>query len=150
MWYAITFLKMWYGKTQITSYELKVQKHKLKFKSSSSNPRVKVSNLRVTSSNLLVRSWNPWVASSKPRVTSWNTRVKSSNPSVTSSNPPIIKSMKTQVNSPQSTSYPKIISQNYLAIREVTRTCSFWLQSLILRFHYSIFTASAGSWVSKH
>ena len=53
--------------------QVEIQKHELKFKSASSNPRVTSSNPRVTSSN--------------PRVTSSNPRVTSSNPRVTSSNP---------------------------------------------------------------
>ena len=80
---------MWYGKTRVTSYELKALKHNLKFKSASSNPRVMSSNPRVTSSN-------PWVRSSNLRVTS--------------SGPRIIKSMKTQVNSLKISSFPKIIN----------------------------------------
>ena len=63
----------WYGKTQVTSHELRVQIHELRvqihefkfmtyeFKSTSSNSRVTSSTLRVTSSN-------PQVASSNPRV----------------------------------------------------------------------------------
>ena len=80
---------MWYGKTRVTSYELKALKHNLKFKSASSNPRVMSSNPRVTSSN-------PWVRSSNLRVTS--------------SNPRIIKSMKTQANILKVSSFPKIIN----------------------------------------
>ena len=80
---------MWYGKTRVTSCELKALKHQLKFKSTSPNRRV-------TSSN-------PWVTSSNPWVTSSNLRV-------TSSNPRIIKSMKTQVNSLKISSFPKIIN----------------------------------------
>ena len=80
---------MWYGKTRVTSCELKALKHQLKFKSTSPNRRV-------TSSN-------PWVTSSNPWVTSSNLRV-------TSSNPRIIKSMKTQVNSLKMSSFPKIIN----------------------------------------
>ena len=63
----------WYGKTQVTSHELRVQIHELRvqihefkfmtyeFKSTSSNSRVTSSTLRVTSSN-------PQVTSSNPRV----------------------------------------------------------------------------------
>ena len=86
--YTLEFLKMWYGKTRVTSYELKALKHDLKFKSASSN-------LRATSSNPRVTSSHPWVASSNLRVTS--------------SNPRIIKLMKTQVNSLKISSFPKII-----------------------------------------
>ena len=68
---------------------LKALKHMLKFKSGSSNPGV-------TSSN--------------PRVTSSNPQVTSSNLQVTSLNPRIIKSMKTQVSSLKSSSFPKIIN----------------------------------------
>ena len=87
---------MWYGKTRVTSYELKALKHELKSKSASSNPRV-------TSSNPWVTSSNPWLTSSNPWVTSSNLRV-------TSSNPRIIKSMKTRVNSLKISSFPKIIN----------------------------------------
>ena len=80
---------MLYGKTWVRSYELKALKHELKFKSTSSNPRVTSLHPRVTSSN-------PWVRSSNLRVTS--------------SNPRIIKSMKTQVNSLKISSFPKIIN----------------------------------------
>ena len=55
--YTLEFLKMWYGKTRVTSYELKALKHELNFKSASSNPRVTNSDPRVTRSN-------PWVTSS--------------------------------------------------------------------------------------
>ena len=85
---------MWYGKTRVTSYELKALKHNLKFKSASSNPRVMSSNPRVTSSN-------PWVRSSNLRVTS--------------SNPRIIKSMKTQANILKVSSFPKIINPMFWA-----------------------------------
>ena len=87
--YTLEFLKMLYGKTWVRSYELKALKHELKFKSTSSNPRVTSLHPRVTSSN-------PWVRSSNLRVTS--------------SNPRIIKSMKTQVNSLKISSFPKIIN----------------------------------------
>ena len=81
--------QMWYGKTWVTSCELKALKHQSKFKSTSPNPRV-------TSSN-------PWVTSSNPWVTSSNLRV-------TSSNPRIIKSMKTQANGLKISWFPKIIN----------------------------------------
>ena len=67
----------------------------MKFKSVSSNPRLTSSNPRVTSSN-------PWAKSSNSRVTSLITRF-------TSSNPRIIKSIKIQVNSLKSSSFPKIL-----------------------------------------
>ena len=47
---------------------MKSEKHKLKFKCASSNPRVTTSNLRVTSSNPRVTSPNPQVTSSNPRI----------------------------------------------------------------------------------
>ena len=87
--YTLEFLKMWYGKTRVTSYELKALKHELKLKNASSNPRVTSSNPRVTRSN-------PWVTSS--------------NLPVTGSNPRIIKSMRTQVNRLKISSFPKIIN----------------------------------------
>ena len=80
---------MWYGKTRVTSYELKALKHELKFKGASPNPRF-------TSSNPWVASLNLWVTSSNLRVTS--------------SNPRIIKSMKNQVNRLKISSFPKIIN----------------------------------------
>ena len=73
---------MWYGKTRVTSYELKALKHELKFESASSNPRVTNSSPWVTSSNL----------------------------PGTSSDQRIIKWMKTQVNSLKISSFPKIIN----------------------------------------
>ena len=82
---------MWYGKTRVTSCELKALKHQLKFKSTSPNRRV-------TSSNPWVTSSNPWVTSSSYK---WR---------VTSSNPRIIKSMKTQVNSLKISLFPKILN----------------------------------------
>ena len=54
------------------------------------------------------------VTSSNPRVTCSNPQVASSNPWVTSSNPRIIKSIKTQVISLKSSSFPKIISPKLL------------------------------------
>ena len=67
--------KMWYGKTWVRSYELRVERSKAtteiqkcefkstsyEFKSTSLNSRVLCSTLRVTTSNL-------WVTNSKPRV----------------------------------------------------------------------------------
>ena len=94
--YTLEFLKMWYGKTRVTSYELKALKHDLKLKSASSNPRVTSSNSRVTRSNPWVTSSNPWVTSSNLRVTGWNPR--------------IIKSMRTQVNRLKISSFPKMIN----------------------------------------
>ena len=76
---------------EVTSCQLKAEKHKLKFKSVSSNPRVTSSNLQATGSN-------PRVMSSNLRVTSSNPRVTSSNTWVTSSNPRVQELMKTQVN----------------------------------------------------
>ena len=64
----------------------------MKFKSASSNPRVKSLNPRVTSSN-------PWVTGSNPRVAS--------------SNPPTIKSMNMQVNSFKSSLLHIIISPKF-------------------------------------
>ena len=84
----INFLKSWYSKTRVTSYELRVEslkaqaeslKDKLKFKSASSNPQVTTSDPRVTSSNPRVTSLDPRVASSNPLITSSNPRVTSSN-----------------------------------------------------------------------
>ena len=97
---------------------MKVQKHKLKFTNASSSPQVKSWNPRVTSSNPRVPNSNPRVTSSiyelqlqiYELVSSSNPRITSSNPRVTSSNPRIIKSMKTQVNSLNCSSFPTIIS----------------------------------------
>ena len=75
---------------------MKAQKHQLKFKSASSNPRA--------------TSWNPLVTSPNPQFTSSNPQITNSKPRFTSSNSRIIKSMKIQVNSFKISSFPKIIS----------------------------------------
>ena len=62
----------------------------------SSDSRVTSLNPRVTILNLRVASSNPQLTSSNPRFTSLNLR--------------IIKSMKIQVNSLESSSFPKIIN----------------------------------------
>ena len=82
----------------------------LEFECPRSNPRVRSPKPRVTSSNPRVRSPNPRDTSSNPLVRSSNLRVTSSNLQVTSSNLRIIKSIKTQVSSLKSLSFPKIIS----------------------------------------
>ena len=67
--YTLEFLKMWYGKTRVMSYELKALK-------------------RVTSSDPWVTSSNPWVTSSNLRVTSSNPRIiKSMKTQINSLNP---------------------------------------------------------------
>ena len=84
------FIISWYGKTRVTSCELKISKsrveiQKQEFKSkrsnsrvtssksqvTSSNPRVMTLIPRITSSNLQVTSTTPWVLSSNPRVTNF-------------------------------------------------------------------------------
>ena len=54
-------VKIWYGKTRVTSYELrnasgelKAQKHKLNFKSANSNPGITISNQQAK------ESFNQW------------------------------------------------------------------------------------------
>ena len=47
------------------SYELKAQKHELKFKNASLNPGVVGSNPRVTSPSPRMMGSNPWVTSSR-------------------------------------------------------------------------------------
>ena len=73
----------WYGKTQVTSHELRVQIHELRvqiheFKFMTYELKSTSSNSRVTSSTLRVTSSNPQVTSSNPRVTSSNPRVQES------------------------------------------------------------------------
>ena len=91
---------------------MKSEKHKLKFKCASSNPRVTSSSPRVTSSNL--------------RVTSSNPRVTSPDLQVTSSNPRIIESMKTPQTALKVSHFlrPQVLSCS--TIREATCTFSFW------------------------
>ena len=64
--------------------------------------------LLVTSWKLKSTSWNSNVEVSNSRITSSNVRVTSPNPRVTSSR--IIKAMKTQVNTLEIFSFPKVLS----------------------------------------
>ena len=126
---------LWYGKTRVTSYELQVASYELRIESLKA--RVESLKARVEIQKCEFESTSYEFESTSHEFESTSYEFESTR---------IIKSMKTQVNSLKSSSFPKIISPKLFG----NSWGNLYVQFLVIISFFTFPLLHGHGWVSKH
>ena len=135
-------LVLWYGKTRVTSCELRVTSYELRVESLKARVEIQKCEFKSTSYEFESTSYEFEFTSYEFKSTSYKLESTSHEFEFTR----IIKSMKIQVNSLKSSSFPKIISPKLFG----NSWGNLYVQFLVIISCFTFPLLHGYSWVSKH